>query len=105
MQTIVTPRVPAAAQPSTFWAWLKNRLFPRPARSDHSWSLSRGELTRLALAQGSRFCCEHGTVWLTSDEGGPDIIMTAGEDLEFARPTLVLVEALQESRLTLCGWS
>lgn len=101
MQTIVTPRILEEAKAPSFLAWLKRRLFPRPVRRDQSWSLARGQLTRLALSQGARFCCERGTVWMTSDEGGPDIIMTAGEDVEFVSRTIVLVEALQESRLTL----
>lgn len=103
MQTIVTPRLLKAAETPSLWSWLKNRLFPQPVRLDHSWSLSRGQLTRLALSQGASFHCDRGTVWMTSDEGGPDIIMTTGEDVQFARRTIVLVEALQESQLTLRG--
>ena len=53
------------------------------------------------FADGGRISCRTGKVWITLDEGGEDIVLTAGESKSFDPGACVLVEALAESRVLL----
>ena len=53
------------------------------------------------FADGGRISCRTGKVWITLDEGGEDIVLTACESKSFDPGARVLVEALAESRVVL----
>lgn len=106
MQTTVTHRTLGATETPSFLSWLKGRFSQVPSRKAAQVRyLARGKMAHMRLSRNTRLACECGTVWITSDEGGPDIILTAGEEIQFARRTKVLVEAFQESRFTIGGLS
>jgi hypothetical protein len=75
----------------------------RPLLSaDHGiHQLSKGWAKRMHLAVGGRISCRTGRVWITLDEGGEDIVLTAGESKSFDPGACVLVEALAASRVSL----
>lgn len=100
MQIIVTPRNLATTEEVSFWQWIKSRLGPAQAKAASGVRrMAKGELSRTSVSAGTRLTCESGAIWITSDEGGPDIVLEAGQCTNFARRTSVLVEALQQSRL------
>ena len=101
MQTTVTYRPSEAAETISLWDWIKSRVFRRDLSLPQR--LAKGEIVRVVMGGGACLECHGGTVWITSDEGGPDIVLSAGGEARFARRTSVLLEALQESRLALRG--
>lgn len=104
MHTIVTTRTSETAETPSFLQWFKNLFFRTPAESfDLAQQLAKGEMVRLVLPGDSHLSCDQGTVWITSDEGGPDIILAENDEIQFVRHTALLVEALQESRIALRG--
>ena len=74
---------------------------PRPTADHGIHQLSKGWMKRMYFADGRKISCRTGKVWITLDEGGEDIVLTACESKSFAPGARVLVEALAESRVLL----
>ena len=53
------------------------------------------------LVNGGRITCRSGKVWITLDQGGEDIVLTACESKSFAPGARLLVEALVASGISL----
>jgi len=73
----------------------------RPSADDGIHELSKGWTRRTYFADGGRISCRAGKVWITLDQGGEDIVLTARESKSFDPGARVLVEALAESRVVL----
>jgi Protein of unknown function (DUF2917) len=73
----------------------------RPSADDGIHELSKGWTKRTYFADGGTVSCRAGKVWITLDEGGEDIVLTACESKSFDPGARVLVEALAESRVLL----
>jgi Protein of unknown function (DUF2917) len=73
----------------------------RPSADDGIHELSKGWTKRTYFADGGTVSCRAGKVWITLDEGGEDIVLTACESKSFDPGARVLVEALAESRVVL----
>lgn len=102
MHTIVPGPASASAATASFLRCLQN-LFVRPVKADFDFlqELAKGELSHMVLPKDLSLECVVGSLWITSDEGGPDIILAAGDHMKISRQTSILVEALQESRMVL----
>ena len=75
---------------------------PLRQTADHGMQqLSKGWAKRMHLSRGGRLSCRAGKVWITLDEGGEDIVLTACESKNFGPGAYVLVEALADSRVFL----
>jgi hypothetical protein len=73
----------------------------RPTAGNGIHQLSKGSAKRMYLTHGARISCRTGKVWITLDEGGEDIVLTACESKNFDPGARVLVEALATSRVSL----
>ncbi len=73
----------------------------RPLATQGVSQLSKGWAKRMHLVNGGRITCRSGKVWITLDQGGEDIVLTACESKSFAPDARVLVEALVASRISL----
>ncbi|HEY5705055.1 MAG TPA: DUF2917 domain-containing protein [Terrimicrobiaceae bacterium] len=71
---------------------------PSAGRRIHQ--LSKGWAKRIELADGGTISCYAGSVWITLDEGGEDIVLTASERRTFGPGARVLIEALAASRVS-----
>ena len=99
----------AAVQPSV-GGWVRKiarafvnmaRTEARPIANRGIHQLSKGWAKRMYLSDGGRISCRTGKVWITLDEGGEDIVLTACESKNFGPGAYVLVEALAASRVLL----
>jgi hypothetical protein len=63
------------------------------------WSLAKGELRSLFLAEGEHLHIEvlHGECWITMEGDANDYVLSAGSSLHFIGPGLAIVEALSGS--------
>ena len=59
--------------------------------------LARGELHRIAAAQGRGVATFHGRVWITQDGDPRDTVLSAGESVALDRPGVAIVQALADS--------
>jgi hypothetical protein len=83
-------------------AFVSRKQVPLRPTADHGiHQLSKGWAKRMYLSHGGRISCRTGKVWITLDEGGEDIVLTACESKNFDAGVCVLVEALAESRVLL----
>ena len=105
----VQPRAGSVPRPNRAWMQQIACIFARGRKGGARPSpvtqgvaqLSKGWAKSMYLADGARVACRSGKVWITLDEGGEDIVLTAGESKSFASGTRVLVEALAASRISL----
>jgi len=63
------------------------------------WSLAKGQLRSVLLAEGEHRQIEvlHGECWITMEGDANDYVLSAKESLKFNGPGLVLIEALSGS--------
>lgn len=61
--------------------------------------LERGALLRLADGSGRTVAVFEGLVWITQDGDRRDVFLRGGESHSFDRPGLVLIEAIEPTRL------
>jgi Protein of unknown function (DUF2917) len=99
-------RAPRAAVVQRQGGWMRRiaRAFVSKtnAKAGHGiHQLSKGWTKRIYFADGGRISCRTGKVWITLDEGGEDIVLTACASKSFDPGAGVLVEALAESRVLL----
>jgi hypothetical protein len=59
--------------------------------------LARGELHRIAEAQGRGVATFHGRVWITQHGDPRDTVLSAGESVVLDRPGMAIVQALAAS--------
>ena len=56
--------------------------------------LGRGEATSLLHAEGSTLHCVRGTLWVTEDNGGGDVVLAAGESYALTRRGRTVVQSV-----------
>jgi hypothetical protein len=59
--------------------------------------LAKGQIRCIPAALGRRVKCLSGSLWITQDGDGRDIVLAPGEGFEFDRPGDALVSALADS--------
>lgn len=70
-----------------------------PVAQGSVWSLAKGQLRSLFLAEGEHRQIEvlHGECWITMEGDANDYVLSAGSSLHFIGPGLAIVEALSGS--------
>ena len=63
--------------------------------------LARGQTLKLRDAVGSTICARQGTVWVTDENSGRDIVLEAGACFRVDRPGLTLVQAFADASVSL----
>ncbi len=61
--------------------------------------LRKGMVERAHFPQGGRITCRVGSVWITADGGGEDVVLSSGEFRWFRPGTWLLIEAIAGSEL------
>ena len=56
--------------------------------------LGQGEAASLLHAEGSTLRCVRGTLWLTEDNGGGDVVLEAGESYALTRRGRTVVQSV-----------
>ena len=56
--------------------------------------LERGEATSLVHAQGNTLRCLRGTLWVTEDNGGGDVVLEAGQSYALTRRGRTVVQSV-----------
>lgn len=64
-------------------------------------SLRRDGLIAVRDGEGSRIRCLSGSLWVTEEQGGDDVVLEPGEGFTIRRPGLTLIMALQPTTLQL----
>lgn len=64
--------------------------------------LAVGEAASLLGAKGCLLCCERGTVWLTEEDGGHDVILRAGERFLLMRGGRAVIESIDRRQAVRC---
>jgi hypothetical protein len=64
-----------------------------------SHQLSKGWVTRAHFPNGGRISCEAGSLWITVDGGGEDIVLSSGEGRWFRPGAWVVIEAIANSEI------
>jgi len=64
--------------------------------------LAVGEAASLLWAGGCLLRCERGTVWLTEEDGGQDVILRPGECFLLTRGGRAVVESVDKRRAARC---
>ena len=59
--------------------------------------LRRGMVERAHFPKGGRITCCSGSVWITADGGGEDVILSSGEFRSFRPGAWLLIEAIARS--------
>lgn len=62
--------------------------------------LSENGLLELRDAKGTRVQCHRGTLWITQDKDGNDVIVKAGKTFEIERQGLTLVSSRDGAALS-----
>jgi hypothetical protein len=62
--------------------------------TSHSTVLRRSSLLRVRARSGGSVTCVRGMVWLTQENDPMDRVLSAGEQFQFDRPGIALVNAL-----------
>lgn len=63
----------------------------------------RKQVLSLRDAAGARLRCTRGSLWLTQEGGGQDIVLTPGECFTVERGGLTLVNALKDGSLLIAS--
>ena len=63
--------------------------------------LKPNQLLRVRSGSGHTIVCHSGSVWLTQHGDGRDIVLNAGESFAFDRDGLALVQALEQSAISI----
>jgi hypothetical protein len=65
--------------------------------------LNKRQLLKLRGGAGHAVVCHSGSVWLTQDGDRRDIVLGAGESFALDRAGLVLVQALEQSAISIAA--
>jgi hypothetical protein len=63
--------------------------------------LARGQTLKLKDGVGSTICAREGTVWITEEDGGNDVVLEPGNCFRVDRPGLTLVQAFADASVSL----
>ena len=63
--------------------------------------LKRRQLLKVRGGIGHAIVCHSGSIWLTQDRDRRDIVLEAGESFALDRTGLVLVQALEQSAISI----
>ena len=61
-----------------------------------------GEAVSVLEAEGCLLRCERGTVWLTEENGGQDVILRAGEQFILTRSGRAVIESVDKRQAACC---
>jgi hypothetical protein len=61
--------------------------------------IAQGEIVRVESAGSFEVACEEGRVWLTEENNGRDVWLTAGQCARLSGRGLALVEAVRRARI------
>jgi hypothetical protein len=61
--------------------------------------LRKGMVERAHLPKGGRITCGAGSVWITADGGGEDVVLSSGEFRWFRPGARLLIEAIASSEV------
>jgi quercetin dioxygenase-like cupin family protein len=61
--------------------------------------LRKGMVERAHFPKGGRIICCSGTVWITADGGGEDVVLSSGEFRWFRAGAWLLIEAIARSEV------
>jgi hypothetical protein len=61
--------------------------------------LRKGMVERAHLPKGGRITCGAGSVWITADGGGEDVVLSSGEFRWFRPGAWLLIEAIASSEV------
>ena len=64
-----------------------------------SHHLAKGMVERAHLPKGGRIFCQSGSVWITADGGGEDVVLSCGEFRCFRPGAWLLIEAIAKSEI------
>lgn len=65
--------------------------------------MRRGDVVRLADAEGATVECAAGTIWVTRDGERADHVLSAGEQVRVEGPGLVLIQAFAPSQVAVAS--
>lgn len=63
--------------------------------------LARGQTLKLKDGVGSTICAREGTVWITEEDSGNDVVLEPGNCFRVDRPGLTLVQAFADASVSL----
>jgi hypothetical protein len=63
--------------------------------------LARGQTLKLTDGVGSTICAREGTVWITEENSGKDIVLQPGACFCVDKPGLTLVQAFADASVSL----
>lgn len=63
--------------------------------------LERGQTLRVVDGAGSTICAHSGTVWITEERRGADVVLSPGSCYELREAGIAIVEALGQASVTL----
>ena len=101
-----TPKLPATAGPGEGLmrralrvAWSIARRDTEAASVAGLHRLRKGTVERTHLPEGGRITCCAGSVWITADGGGEDVVLCSGEFRSFPPGAWLLIEAIASSEV------
>ena len=63
------------------------------------YHLRKGMVERVHFPKGGKITCCYGTVWITADGGGEDVVLSSGEFRWFRPGGWILIEAIATSEV------
>ena len=63
--------------------------------------LGRGQTLKVHDGAGSTICAREGTVWITEENSGNDVLLEAGQCFRLQKPGLALVQAFDDAAVSL----
>jgi Protein of unknown function (DUF2917) len=101
-----TPKLPATVRPGEGFMHRALRLAWSVARRNTETTyvgglhrLRKGMVERAHLPKGGRITCCAGSVWITADGGGEDVVLSSGEFRWFRPGACLLIEAIASSEV------
>src|SRR5450759_3337570 len=71
--------------------------------NEANFEVRREQVLSLRDAAGTRLRCTRGSLWLTQDGGGQDIVLAPGECFTVERDGLTLVNALKDGSVLIAS--
>jgi len=63
--------------------------------------LARGQTLKLRDSIGTTLCAREGTVWVTEENSGKDVVLQNGACYRIGKPGLTLVQAFADASVSL----
>ena len=80
-------------------AWSAARRKPETTFVGGLYHLRKGMVERAHFPKGGKITCCSGTVWITADGGGEDVVLSSGEFRWFRPGGWILIEAIATSEV------